>query len=228
MIGKTKLLRGGHQCFASFGFVILLATLMAAPFVAKADGGIILTKETQGPFVITIFAPAETSRGLPADLTVMVQKRDTDEVVMDAAVDLTFVPPAGVSMKPNESICGPPNNPLLPGLMGSPGQPSSVRATRSQAANKLLYGASVLFPVTGDWKMQAVVRQGSEVAGVACALPVGMPSRRVAGLWPYLALPAFAIMLFSVNLWLRLRMARAAGCMTLVRISKAHDRALNP
>jgi len=209
MIGKTKLLRGGHQCFASFGFVILLATLMAAPFVAKADGGIILTKETQGPFVITIFAPAEISRGLPADLTLMVQRRDTDEIVMDAAVDLTFVPPVGLRTKLNESICGPRNS-----SMDSPGQSFQVRATRSQAANKLLYGASVLFPVTGDWQMQAVVRQGGEVASVACALAVGMPSRRVAGLWPYLALPAFVIVLFGMNLWLRLQSARVLYGLT--------------
>jgi len=214
MIGKTKLLRGGHQCFASFGFVILLAALIVAPFVAKADGGVILTKETQGPFVITIFAPAEISRGLPADLTLMVQRRDTDEIVMDAAVDFKFVPPAGASMKPNDSVCGPPNSPSLLGLMGLPAQPSSVRATRSQAANKLLYGASVLFPVTGDWQMQVVVRQGGEVASVACALPVGMPSRRVAGLWPYLALPAFAIVLFGMNLWLRLQSARVLYGLT--------------
>jgi hypothetical protein len=62
--------------------------------------------------------------------------------------------------------------------------------------------------------MQAVVRQGVEVASVACALPVGMPSRRVAGLWPYLALPAFVIVLFSMNLWLRLRSGRALYDLT--------------
>jgi hypothetical protein len=204
MIDKTKVLTRGHQYVASVGFVTLLATLMAAPFMAKADGGMILTKDSPGPFVITIFAPAEISRDLPADLTVMVQRRDTDEVVMDAAVDLTFVPPVGRSLKPNESICGPRNSPL-----DSPGQPSPVRATRSQAANKLLYGASVLFPMAGNWQMQAVVRQGSEVATVACALAIGTSPRRLAGLWPYLALPGFAIVLFGMNLWLRLRSVRA-------------------
>src|SRR5262252_6064055 len=87
--------------------VVLSASLF--PFLATADSGIIRTQENQGPFTITIFTPAEVSRGLPADITVMVQSRDSGEAVMDADVKLGFAPPVGSSFNPNDLVCGTGN-----------------------------------------------------------------------------------------------------------------------
>src|SRR5678816_2709390 len=69
--------------------------LILSPLGVKADGLVVRTKQTQGPFIVTIFTPPEASRDLPTDVTLMIQRRDSGEVVMDAAVDLMFVPPAG-------------------------------------------------------------------------------------------------------------------------------------
>jgi hypothetical protein len=185
--------------------LVLASTMILSPAAAKADGGVVRMRETQGSFIVTIFSAAEVARDLPAEVAVMVQNRETGEVVMDAGVDLRFVAPTGVTMRPNDPLCGRSDNPLSQGLTGSPAGSPCLRATRSQAANKLLYGTSVVFPVAGDWQVQAMVRQGSEEARVSCALSVGMPPRRLAGLWPYLALPPFAVALFVMNQSLRRR-----------------------
>jgi len=182
----TKLLKTARENAAVLSLTIVLAMIFC-PSVVKADGGVVRATETQGPFIITIFTPPEISRDLPAEVAVMVQRRATGEVMMDAAVDLSFIPPAGATIQSN-------------GL-------SAIRATRDRSANKLLYGSSAVFPSVGDWQMRASVRQGGENASVSCLLPVGMPARRLAGLWPCLALPPFVIALFVMNQWLRRRPA---------------------
>ena len=194
----------------SLGLVLGLAVILS-PLAARADGRVVRTKQTQGPFIVTIFTPAELSRDLPTDVTVMVQRRDSGEVVMDAAVDLSFVPPAGVKLSPNDVLCGPARNLLPPELAGAPVQPASIRAPRAQAANKLFYGIPVVLRAAGNWQLRAAIRQGGKEASVSCILPVGMPPHRLRGLWPYLAFPPVAIVLFAMNQWLRRRTAQVAA-----------------
>ena len=186
------------HCFA----VMLTAGIF--PFLATADSGIVRTQESQGLFTITIFTPAEVSRGLPTDITVMIQSRDSGEVVMDADVELGFVPPVGVSFNPNDLICG--SRGRIP--VGLQGRPTGFSATHAQAANKLLYGASVMFPGAGNWQLRATVRRGSEAASASCVLPVSAPPSRLAAVWPCFALPPLAIALFACNQWLRNRQGR--------------------
>jgi hypothetical protein len=207
--GTAKLLRTGREHDALFGLALGLA-LILSPFEAKADGGVVRTKQTQGPFIVTIFTPPEASRDLPTDVTVVIQRRDSGEVVMDAAVDLRFVPPAGTKLSPNDVLCSPTHNLTSPEPTGAPGQPASIRAPRAQAANKLFYGTPVVLRAAGNWQLRATIRQGGEEASVTCTLPVGMPPHRLRGLWPYLALPPVAIVLFAMNQWLRRRTAKAA------------------
>ena len=183
--------------------------LILSPLGVKADGLVVRTKQTQGPFIVTIFTPPEASRDLPTDVTLMIQRRDSGEVVMDAAVDLMFVPPAGAKLSPNDVLCGPTHNLPSPEPTGAPGQPASIRAPRAQAANKLFYGMSVVFRAAGNWQLRATIRQGGEEASVTCTLPVGMPPHRLRGLWPYLALPPVVIVLFALNRSLRRRGVRA-------------------
>jgi len=190
------------------GLALGLAVILS-PVAAKADGLPVRTKQTQGPFIITIFAPPEVSRDLPSDVMLMIQRRDSGEVVMDAAVDLIFVPPAGAKLNPNDVLCGPTRNLPSPEPTGAPHQPASVRAPRAQVANKLFYGTSVVLRATGFWQLRVTIREGGEEASIICTLPVGIPSHRLRGLWPYLALPPAVIVLFAMNQWLRRRSAYA-------------------
>ncbi len=171
-------------------YCVMVLAMTLVPSLARADGGVVRAREVQGSFLITIFTPPEIYRDSPTDLTIMVQK--AGEVMMDVEVNLSFVPPAGVEIQPDKMSCGSHGGQLL-----------SIRATHAQAANKLLYGTSVVLPAAGDWKLRTSVRQGGHEVGVTCSLPVGMPARRLAGLWPYLALPPFVIGMFALNQWRR-------------------------
>jgi hypothetical protein len=202
-----RLSKTGREHDALFGLALGLAVILF-PLGAKADGLVVRTKQIQGPFIITIFTSPEVSRDFPTEVTVMTQRRASGEVVMDAAVDLSFLPPAGEKLSPNDALC-PTHNLPSPESTGEPGQPASIRAPRAQAANRLLYGTFVVLRAAGDWQLRATIRQGGEEASVTCNLPVGMPPSRLRGLWPYLALPPVAIFLFAMNQWLRRRNAKA-------------------
>lgn len=181
--------------------VVLMASLF--PFLANADSGAVRAQERQGSFIITIFTPAEVSRGLPSDITVMVQS-DSGEAVMDADVELGFVPPVGANFNPNDLVCGSGNG-VPAGLRG---HTTAFVATHAQAANKLLYGASVVLPGAGNWQLRATIRRGSETLCVSCTLPVSAPPSRLVAVWPCLALPPITVALFACNQWLRNRNAR--------------------
>jgi hypothetical protein len=202
--GTTKSWRSGRECAAPFNFFAITLAAILAPLVAHADGGVVRAKETRGAFVITIFSPPELARSFPADVTVMVQRRETGEVVTDAVVDLSFVPPAGANLGPNDPICRQANN---PSSLPPPGQAAFFRAMCAHDANRFLYGTSVILRAVGDWQLHATIRQGGEEGSLTCNLPVTTPPPWPARLWPCMALPPVVIALFALNQWLRRRMA---------------------
>jgi len=165
---------------------------------------VVRARETQGPFTVTIFSPAESSTSVATDVTVMVQRSDSDEVLLDASVDLGFSPPAGASIRADELLCGQSGTTLVP-------RAQPIAATCAQAANKLLYGASIVLPIAGDWQLRASVRRGDDAADFTCTLPVRASSSRLAILWPYLAIPPIAIALFALNQLLGRRATLGGG-----------------
>jgi len=192
---------------ACLSVAVALFTLLCR-LPSEADGGVVRIREAQGPFLVTIFTPAEPLAGTPTEVAVMVQQLETGQVLTDAAVDLSFAPPASAAVQPGEVLCAPSSSAALPASV-SAGQPiTRFPASHAQASNKLLSGTSVRLRAVGDWHLVATVRHKGEETNVACVLPVHAASSRLAWLWPYLALPPLAIALFAVNQWLRMRMAR--------------------
>ncbi len=183
---------------------ICIATALVASFVspdAKGDGGIIRLQQTQGPFSVTVFSSPEAAAGGLADLSVLIQGRESGKVILDADVSLTLSPPAGQIVKQSDPFCGPPTGAMhLPEVASNV---ASVRATREQASNKLLYAARVELNAPGNWKLRLLVSRGSDTARFDCLLPVTLSSGELAGLWPYLSLPPLVVALFAVNQWLR-------------------------
>jgi hypothetical protein len=166
--------------------------LGASTCLARADGGIISFRGVAGSYVITIFTSATPVRNKFTDISVLVQKADSNDPILDAIVNLVFTAP---SVPQGEPICG---------LAGIDSQ-INVSATHQQASNKLLYAAPVKFSATGHWRLQAVVERRGETAEVTCDIPVGSPPRRLAGLFPCLALPPLLVGLFAINQGLRKR-----------------------
>jgi hypothetical protein len=168
---------------------------------ARADGGIIRLCEAKGPFLVTIFTAA-VQEGL-CDVSVLVQRRDSGDAILDATVDLLFTRPPLSVAKPIDPLCGLPGDALLGHKPGQGTRRLSVRATRAQASNKLLYAAPIRFGVPGNWRLDVIVTRGSDSARASCVMAVGPPAGRMVGLLPYLLLPPLVVILFAINQSLR-------------------------
>lgn len=156
-----------------------LVAAFLCPAAAYADGGTLRLRQDAGPFTVSVFTAPQPLRAGSADVSVLVQDRASTEVLLDAEVTLTLRPPNGTLV-------------VLP-------------ASHAQARNKLLQAAAVDLPGPGPWVLSISVRRGNEQATAACDLPVEPASPRLAGVWPLLALPPGAIVLFALNQWLRRR-----------------------
>ena len=145
-----------------------------------ADGGAVQFRRQAGSLVMTVFAaPSPVRAGAATDLTVLVQDSRDLRPVLNAEVALT--------------------------LSKAGGQDVVVSATRAQAVNKLLYAASAVLPVPGEWRVNVqIIRQHSLVSvdGTINVLPA---ESSVARYWPYIAIVPFLIVLFVLNQWLKSR-----------------------
>jgi len=180
---------------------VLLFLLL--PCHAKAHLGIVLSRKARGPFVITLFTSSEVVRGQAADVSVLIQRRDSNEAILDASVCFFLTPPRGSISQQADPICGQPASVTLGTTSGSRDGQSMIAARREQSSNKLLYAAPINLPLVGAWELEALVRHGADSAKLTCEIPVGLPARRLDGLVPYLALPLLLVALFAINQWLR-------------------------
>jgi hypothetical protein len=145
--------------------------------------------------VVTVFTSAAPVRDSLTDVSLMVQEKDSSQPILDASVDFVFTPPAGSD---GEEICGP-SGAMMQG---------AIPASHQQASNKLLYAAPLKFGVAGNWRLEALIKRGNDAARLICEIPVGLPTRRLVGLLPYLALPLLAVVLFAINQYLSRRSLR--------------------
>lgn len=185
-------------------FQLCIATSLLVLFVprfAKGDGGIIRLREVRGPFSVTVFSsPEEASSGL-TDVSALIQERESGNVILDADVRLALSPPDGSALKQSDKFCALPATGTRP-LQGL-NSPTSVRATREHASNKLLYSAPVELNASGNWKLHVLVSRGTDTARFDCLLPVALSSGKLMGLLPYLLLPPLVVAIFALNQWLR-------------------------
>ena len=178
----------------------VLAFLLPPNFVQGHSLGIVRLRDARGPFVITLFTSPELVSGRAADISVLIQKRDSNEAVLDAIVSFVLAPPGSSILKDTELICGRPG---LVATLGSQDGQTTILARREQSPNKLLYTAPVNFPLAGRWALDALVRRGADSAKFSCEIPIDLPARPLAGLVPFLVLPPLLVTLFAINQWLR-------------------------
>jgi hypothetical protein len=170
---------------------------------ACADGGVVRFRGVRGPFVVTIFTTPAPTPDSASDVSLLVQRKDSNDPILDATVDLLFTPPPLSAGRPIGQLCGLPGVALLGQKPGQGAMQPSVRATRAQASNKLLYAAPIRFGVNGNWTLDALVTCGSDSARASCVIAVGPPASRLIGLLPYLLLPPLGVILFAINQTLR-------------------------
>jgi hypothetical protein len=179
----------------------VLLSLGLSSVNARADGGVVRLRDVQGPFIVTIFTASEVAANCPSDVSVMVQRRDSSEAILDAKVDLFFTISAALVVEPTEEICGQSGAAPLESHVSR----YTVSATHEQASNKLLYAARIKFSNAGDWRLQAFVERGKDAVTFACNIPVALPPHGVTGLQLYLVLPPLMVSLFAMNHSLRKR-----------------------
>jgi hypothetical protein len=183
-----------------YSWIVTVSLTMSAPRLAKGDGGIIRLREAQGPFSVTVFSSPESASGGLADVSALIQERETGKVVLDADVSFTLSPPDGSAPSQSDEFCG--SSKALTRLPDEMNNHSTVRATREQASNKLLYAAPLELNAPGDWKLHVVVSRGTDTARFDCRLPVTLSSGKLTELWPYLSLPPLVVIAFALNQWL--------------------------
>jgi hypothetical protein len=159
-------------------------TLLAAAR-ASGDGGVVRQQQADGPFLVTVFTAPTPLRAGPVDISVLVQKRNSNEPVLDAAVHVTLI-----STEPGAAI--------------------RSAATRQLATNKLLYAAPLNVPSAGTWDLRVVVRRGQDTAAVGCQIGVAAALPPLLAHWPYLALPPVVVLVFALHQWLRSRSIKAS------------------
>ena len=193
-------------------FQILAAVLIfVLPRFAEGHSlGIVRLRDARGPFVITVFTSPELISGQADDVSVLVQRRDSNEAILDAMVSFVLTPPRSSILKHSDPMCGQPGSDTI---LGPQDEQTTVPVRREQSPNKLLYTAPINFPLTGAWKLDALVRHGADSAKFTCEIPVGLPARPLAGLVPFLVLPPLLVTLFAVNQWLRAPHRRKQSCL---------------
>jgi len=160
-------------------------------------------RQVQGAFVITIFTSPEAPPHRPVDVSVLVQRRDSNELILDASVDLVLTPPPVAVVTATDPICAVSGVGFLSSASLSRSARLSTPATRAQSSNKLMYAAMVEFDTPGDWTLDATVKSAGDSERFSCRIPVGPSPRQLTGLLAYLLLPPMAIALFALNQSLR-------------------------
>jgi len=155
--------------------------LLATSTPVFADGGTVLMRTQSPPFIVTVFASPTPPRVGDTDLSVLVQSSETLEPVLDADVRFAFV---------------------------SSRSQIQVRATRSQARNKLLYAASVQLNDPGKWHYSVsigTVDSTSRPVTVSGAVAVAPARPKLVAYWGYLMLPFLSLTILALHQRLRFR-----------------------
>jgi hypothetical protein len=154
----------------------LLLTLVAilAPARLFADGGTVQLRKEAGALLITVFtSPSPLSAG-PADVSLLLQKRNGLEPVLDANVSMQLRTDAS-----NTEILAQP--------------------TRQRAQNKLLYAAPVTLSESGKWRLALTIFQNGERTDATGTIDVAPTPEMAASYWSYLAFPPFMIAAFVIR-----------------------------
>jgi hypothetical protein len=196
--------RSGPDSGVASGMCLFLSFIaFSSPLVLRADGGAVLLRQSQGPFTVTVYTPAEVMADSSSDLTVLVQNRETAGVILDADVILQLAPPPNSIIDPRREYCGLENNVSVAEGSSIATGPYLVHTVLGSVAARFLYAASVAFPKAGNWSLEVLVSRNGQTTDIPSSLVVKTPGSRIASIGPYLSVPPVMIALFLVNLWLR-------------------------
>jgi cytochrome c oxidase assembly factor CtaG len=172
----------GRTAEAVWFVILFVATGVCFSFLIATssdddDQALRLWKQS-GPFSIAVFAPSGDLQAGPTSFGVLVQDQNTQEVLLDTAVNLSVAPTAAA----NEA-------------------PSAALATYAASENKLLQTAELDLPSTGDWILDVALSRNFERANISLPLRVVKRESGLGDLWPHFLFPAFGMILFGAYIW---------------------------
>ena len=169
--------------------LLILTGLLQLP--AIADGGAVLLRATANELIVTVFTGPPRLTAGPVDVSVLLQKCEGLDPVLDADVRLHLRAFAS-------------------------GTDVRAHATRDQAQNKLLYAAPLTLPGAGKWQLTLTVLRNGVKSEITGALDVAPTRAMVASYWGYVAFPPAMIVLFAIREWLLRRNRKFEGtlCVT--------------
>src|SRR5208283_2876404 len=165
----------------SFGVLFAMAGVCFAGLLAAGsnqdDSQVLRLKGASGPFEMAVFAPAEDLDAGRSSFSILVQDRNTREVLLDTTVDLT-------ARKAGDAQ----------------GAALTARANHEDSENKLLQTAELDLPAATAWKLNVALRRNSDIAEFSLPLRVLKAEPRFEFPWGYLFVLAIALLLILVYL----------------------------
>jgi hypothetical protein len=140
--------------------------------------------ERRGDYRITVFTSPTPLRAGPVDVSVFVQDAATGEPIRDAQITVRASP------------------------RGCPEAAIHQSATTDAATNKLFQAALFDLPDAGWWDVTIIVEGLRQPVEVHFEMEADQPLPRVWEMMPWIAWPAFVVLLFFVHKWLVQRKER--------------------
>ncbi|MGD0930678.1 MAG: cytochrome c oxidase assembly protein [Candidatus Korobacteraceae bacterium] len=171
--------RLGGRRIEAISFLLLFAVtgLYLAHLASSSsddDNQVLRLSQQSGPFAVSVFAPAGELEAGSSDFSVLIQNRNSQDVLQDATVALRAE------------------------QAGNSRRTQWVRTRTEDSENKLLQSASLDLPHNGDWLLDIAVARGGEQADFSLPLHVVKPATGMSFPWSYGVLLAFsAILLFA-------------------------------
>ena len=183
LLPRLVKIRWSSKRMEACSFVVLFAaaSLCFAGLLAAGanddDTQTLKFKEISGPFAVAVFsAPGDLDAG-PSEFSVLVQDRNTHEVLLGAAVDLAAYP-----------------------AVDAPGNRVTARASTADSQNKLLQTAEPNLPNEGEWTLNITVSNNSDSGHFSMPLHIVKPEAGVEKPWPYVLISVFSVILAGIYL----------------------------
>ena len=180
----------------------ILLILLLCPLAAFADGGAVIGRHETPQLTATVFAFPSPLRAGPADISVFLQRPDSNDPVLSAKVEVSWL--ASTTATTTQAKWMPPCCTM------ENAQPWQT-ATTGNSKNKFLYSTMIPIKMSGPSQLAVRIqyqRKSQEFTVGIDALP---PYSPVTAYWPWLAFPPCAIGLFALRTHLANKPRRAVA-----------------
>jgi len=156
-------------------FPLIASLVLHLPRLLLADGGTVRLAEHRGNYQITVLTSPTPLRAGPIDVSVLVQKAGSNELVLNGQVAIQAIP------------------------RNHAGRTISQLATTEVATNKLFRAANFELPDSGWWEMEVSIEGPLGDAHIYFEMEAAERLPKWLAMWPWFSWPGLAIVLFGAS-----------------------------